>query len=173
MRAAVLASPASATPSDHAPARGLLARAPLPEGGGLRHLLNLSRGAVWAAGSAPPDAALAGRVHLRGASGATRLAGELRAGAGAGAGAAGAGAGAAGAGAGAGAGEASSRLELLDEWLDAEAWLDPDGAVTLEVEAPQGLVSRVLREPPPRPRLRLTPTEARPATPCDQPCNPM
>ena len=65
MRAAVLASPASATPSDLAPARGLLARAPLPEGGGLRHLLNLSRGAVWAAGSAPPDAALAGRVHLR------------------------------------------------------------------------------------------------------------
>ena len=160
MRAAVLASPASATPSDHAPARGLLARAPLPEGGGLRHLLNLSRGAVWAAGSAPPDAALAGRVHLRGASGATRLAGELRAGAGA-------------AGAGAGAGEVASRLELLDEWLDAEAWLDPDGAVTLEVEAPQGLVSRVLREPPPRPRFRLTPTEARPATPCDQPCNPM
>ena len=160
MRAAVLASPASATPSDHAPARGLLARAPLPEGGGLRHLLNLARGAVWAAGSAPPDAALAGRVHLRGVSGATRLAGELRAGAGA-------------AGAGAGAGEVASRLELLDEWLDAEAWLDPDGAVTLEVEAPQGLVSRVLREPPPRPRFRLTPTEARPATPCDQPCNPM
>ena len=157
MRAAVLASPASATPSDLAPARGLLARAPLPEGGGLRHLLNLSRGAVWAAGSAPPDAALAGRVHLRGASGATRLAGELRA----------------GAGAGAGAGEVASRLELLDEWLDAEAWLEPDGAVTLEVEAPQGLVSRVLREPPPRPRLRLTPTEARPATPCDQPCTPM
>ena len=167
MRAAVLASPASATPSDLAPARGLLARAPLPEGGGLRHLLNLSRGAVWAAGSAPPDAALAGRVLLRGASGATRLAGELRAGAGA------AGAGAGAAGAGAGAGEVASRLELLDEWLDAEAWLEPDGAVTLEVEAPQGLVSRVLREPPPRPRLRLTPTEARPATPCDQPCNPM
>ena len=72
-----------------------------------------------------------------------------------------------------GAGEVSSRLELLDEWLDAEAWLDQEGALTLEVEAPQGRVSRVLREPPPRPRFRLTPTEARPATPCDQPCNPV
>ena len=98
MRAGVLASPESATPFDQAPAPGFLPHAPLPEGGALQCVFNLSRGAVWCAGTAPPDAALAGPVHLRGASGATRLAGELRA----------------------GAGDASSRLDMLDEWLDAE-----------------------------------------------------
>ena len=40
-----------------------------------------------------------------------------------------------------------------------KAWLDTEGCVALEVEARQGLVSRVLREPPPRALLRLTPTE--------------
>ena len=106
MRAGVLASPESATPFDQAPAPGFLPHAPLPEGGALRCVFNLSRGAVWCAGTAPPDAALAGPVHLRGASGsgATRLVGELRA----------------------GKGDASSRLDLLDEWLGAQVaslWL--------------------------------------------------
>ena len=53
------------------------------DGGALQCAFNLSRGAVWCAGTAPPDAALAGSVQLRGASGATRPAGELREGAGA------------------------------------------------------------------------------------------
>ena len=103
MRAGVLASPESATPFDQAPAPGFLPHAPLPEGGALRCAFNLSRGAVWCAGTAPPDAALAGSVQLRGASGATRPAGELRE----------------------GAGDAASRLDLIDEWLDAEVrlWL--------------------------------------------------
>ena len=43
--------------------------------------------------------------------------------------------------------------------LACQAWLDTEGCVALEVEARQGLVSRVLREPPPRALLRLTPTE--------------
>jgi hypothetical protein len=103
MRAGVLASPESATPFDQAPAPGFLPHAPLPEGGALQCAFNLSRGAVWCAGTAPPDAALAGSVQLRGASGATRPAGELRE----------------------GAGDAASRLDLIDEWLDAEVrlWL--------------------------------------------------
>ena len=102
-RAGVLASPESATPFDQAPAPGFLPHAPLPEGGALQYAFNLSRGAVWCAGTAPPDAALAGSVQLRGASGATRPAGELRE----------------------GAGDAASRLDLIDEWLDAEVrlWL--------------------------------------------------